>query len=381
MDKIFESNNDLLTSVITNLVSEDNTFLTTSNSEANNAIKEKIYTQMLNDVDGNNNNIALIGNIISKSDGATVERMVNFVEISDANNEGVNLSLQILSSVADARSLNEVNFGNEEQSQVDRLMEEAVFNAANSEDGAMFLANIMSKGSEESVYMMMDTIGQVGETFTDSTLALEVLSSMAENESFDDMNFEGEGQAQFDQMMETAVFSAANSEDGAMMLGNMMANGSEESMGMMMDTIGQVGETFTDSTLALEVLSSMAENESFDDMNFEGEGQAQFDDMMEDAVFSAANSEDGAMMLGNMMANGSEESMGMMMDTIGKVGETYPNSTLALEVLSSMAENDSFEDMNFGDQGQAQFDDMMEDAVFSAVNSDDGAMHVSKCDD
>ncbi len=90
MDKIFESNNDLLSSIITNLVSEDNTFLTTSNSEANNAIKEKIYTQMLNDFDGNNN-VALIGDIISRSDGDTVERMVNFVEISDANNEGANL--------------------------------------------------------------------------------------------------------------------------------------------------------------------------------------------------------------------------------------------------------------------------------------------------
>ena len=53
---------------------------------------------------------------------------------------------------------------------------------------------------------------------------------------------------------------------------------------------------------------------------------------------AAAYSEDGAMMLGNMMANGSEESMGMMMDTIGQVGETDPNSTLALEVLSSMAD-------------------------------------------
>ena len=79
-----------------------------------------------------------------------------------------------------------------------------------------------------------------------------------------------------------------------------------------------MGETFTDSTLALEVLSSMADNESFDDMNFEGEGQDLFDNMMEDAVLAAANSEDGAMMLGNMMANGSEESMGMMMDTIGR---------------------------------------------------------------
>ena len=127
----------------------------------------------------------------------------------------------------------------------------------------------------------------------------------------------------------------------------------KKGMGMMMDTIGKVGETDPNSTLALEVLSSMAENESFDDMNFGDEGQAQFDDMMEDAVLAAANSEDGAMMLGNMMANGSEESMGMMMDTIGKVGETDPNSTLALEVLSSMAENESFDDMNFGGEGQA----------------------------
>ena len=34
----------------------------------------------------------------------------------------------------------------------------------------------------------------------------------------------------------------------------------------------------------MEVLSSMADNESFDDMNFEGEGQDLFDNMMEDAV-------------------------------------------------------------------------------------------------
>jgi len=369
MDKIFESNNDLLSSVITNLVSEDNTFLTTSNSEANNAIKEKIYTQMLNDVGGNNNNIALIGNIISKSDGATVERMVNFVEISDANNEGVNLSLQILSSVADARSLNEVNFGNEEQSQVDRLMEEAVFNAANSEDGAMFLANIMSKGSEESVYMMMDTIGQVGETFTDSTLALEVLSSMADNESFDDMNFEGEGKAQFDQMMETAVFSAASSEDGAMMLGNMMANGSEESMGVMMDTIGKVGDTNPNSTLALEVLSSMAENDSFEDMNFEGEGQDQFDQMMETAVFSAATSEDGASMLASVMTNSDADTVVSMLDYIADVAENDPNSTFAAEVLSEIATTTANTDTYFDTETMNQFNDLVDTVAYTDITT------------
>ncbi|MDC1345568.1 FecR domain-containing protein [Candidatus Pelagibacter ubique] len=337
MDKIFEINNDLVASVITNLANEDNAFLTTSNSEANNAIKEKIYTQMLSDVDGNNNNIALIGNIISKSDSATVERMINFVETSDANNEGANLSLKVLSSVADARSLNDVDFGFEGQAEVNRLMEKAVFSAANSEDGAIFLANIMTKGNEESRGMMMNTIGQVGETFADSTLALEVLSSMADTASFDDMNFEGEGKDQFDKMMEKAVFSAANSEDGANKLANMMANGSEENMGMMMVTIAKVGDTDPNSTLALEVLSSMAENDILDVMDLGDEEQDLFDDMMEDAVNSAANSEDGASMLAYVMINSDDETMDTMLNYISDVAENDPDSTLAVEVLSEVA--------------------------------------------
>ncbi len=344
MDEIFEKNNDLVAGVMTNLATYNNSFVTKSEFEINNPIKEKIYSQMMNENNNENNNIRLIGDIISKSDAATVQRMVNFVEISDANNEGANLSLQVLSSVADATAFYDVDFDDEEQSQIDRLMEDAVFSAANSKEGAIFLANIMSKGSEESVYMMMDTIGQVGETFEDSTLALEVFSSMAENDSFDLMNFGDEEQDLFDDMqdlfddmMEDAVYSAANSDDGAMMLGNMMANGSEESMGMMMDTIAKVGDTDPNSTLALEVFSSMAENDSFDLMNFEDEEQDLFDEMMEDAVYSAANSEDGVSMLAYVMTNSDDETMDTMLNYISDVAENDPDSTLAVEVLSEVA--------------------------------------------
>ena len=286
MDKIFEINNDLVASVITNLANEDNAFLTTSNSEANNAIKEKIYTQMLSDVDGNNNNIALIGNIISKSDGATVERMINFVETSDANNEGANLSLKVLSSVADARSLNDVDFGFEGQAEVNRLMETAVFSATNSEDGAIFLANIMTKGNEESRGMMMNTIGQVGETFADSTLALEVLSSMADTASFDDMNFEGEGKDQFDKMMETAVFSAANSEDGAMMLANVITKSDADTAGAMLVNIATVAANDPYSTLAAEVLSEVATTATTNNTYFDSEQMNQFNNLVDTVAYT-----------------------------------------------------------------------------------------------
>ena len=194
----------LVASVITNLADEDNAFLTTSNMEEFYGdeeffddemqeqfdqmmeIKENIFTQMLSDSDDENNNIEVIGSIFAKSDA-------------------------------------------------------------------------------ENIALMMDTIQTVGETNTDSTLALEVLSSMAENESFDDMNFEDEEffgdeeffddeiqkqfdqmikiQEQFDQMMEQAVFSAADSEDGAMMLANIMTEADADTVATMMNTRPSFGET------------------------------------------------------------------------------------------------------------------------------------------
>ena len=210
-----------------------------------------------------------------------------------------------------------------------------------------------------------------------STLALEVLSSMAENDSFDDMNFEDEGQDQFDDMMEDAVFSAANSEDGAMMLGNMMANGSEESMGMMMDTIGKVGDTDPNSTLALEVLSSMAENDSFDDMNFGDQGQDQFDDMMEDAVFSAANSEDGAMMLASVMTNSDADTVGSMLDYIADVAENDPNSTFAAEVLSEIATTTANTDTYFDTETMNQFSDLVDTVAYTDTATEQMSSSIS----
>jgi len=170
-------------------------------------------------------------------------------------------------------------------------------------------------------------------------------------------------------MMETAVFSAASSEDGAMMLGNMMANGSEESMGVMMDTIGKVGDTNPNSTLALEVLSSMAENDSFEDMNFEGEGQDQFDQMMETAVFSAATSEDGASMLASVMTNSDADTVVSMLDYIADVAENDPNSTFAAEVLSEIATTTANTDTYFDTETMNQFNDLVDTVAYTDITT------------
>ena len=126
-----------------------------------------------------------------------------------------------------------------------------------------------------------------------------------------------------------------------------------------------MGETYPNSTLALEVLSSMAENDTFDDMNFEGEGQDQFDDMMEDAVFSAVNSEDGASMLASVMTNSDADTVGSMLDYIADVAENDPNSTFAAEVLSEIATTTANTDTYFDTETMNQFNDLVDTVAFT----------------
>ena len=104
IDKIFDTKNDLVTGILTGLSNTGNKFITSSGSEKNNEIKEKIFTQLLSgseQTEKKSKNIELMSKIITKSDVKSIENIVNIVKTSNASEANSNLSLQILSSVAD----------------------------------------------------------------------------------------------------------------------------------------------------------------------------------------------------------------------------------------------------------------------------------------
>ncbi|MDC0519769.1 FecR domain-containing protein, partial [Candidatus Pelagibacter ubique] len=272
INKIFEINNDLVASVITNLSNEDNTFLTTSNSEANNAIKEKIYTQMLS----NSANVETIGKIISKSDGATIEKMINIVSLSDTNDLNSNLSLQVLSSVADANAaraatdpagLNTTFLNTGGQSEVNKLIESAVANAGNNPESSKMLANVITKSDAGSISLMINRIQTVSESNPNSNLSLQVLSSVADanaaraatdpaglNTTFLNTG----GQSEVNKLIESAVANAGNNPESSKMLANVITKSDAATVGTMLNNIATVSSKDSNSTLAAQVLSSVA---------------------------------------------------------------------------------------------------------------------------
>ena len=176
IESILEKNEDLISSVVINLISKDNTFLTSSDSEFNNVIKEKIYTQMLTNSNDVNNNITVLGDIITKGDAKTVNLIINTIQEIDEITSDTNIALKVLSSVANTTTNNEIKLETEQKKLVNELIETAVISANGSKDDALLLANVISNSDLETNEAILNSISND----TNSTLGAEVLSNLAD---------------------------------------------------------------------------------------------------------------------------------------------------------------------------------------------------------
>jgi hypothetical protein len=373
MNKIFETKNDLVVSVMTNLSNGDNRFITTSEFEVNNIIKEKIYNQMLENNNNENNNINIIANIMSKSDVDTIEKMVGYVEVLDVNSAGSNFSLQVLSSLADVRTQNNVIFEDEKQTQVNRLIEEAVASAGNNAADSMMLANVMTKSDVGTIGIMVDNIQLKGQSDPNSNFSLQVLSSVADMSSQNLATFETEEQNQVNRLIEEAVASAANSDEGTKLLANVFTNGDVETISLMVDSIQDFDKqnsfqnqgNDTETSLSLKILSSVADSNFENNTSFETAEQTQVNKLIEVAVANAGNNAADSAMLANVITKSDAATVGTMLNNIVTVSAKDPNSTLAAQVLSSVATTAAINNTYFDTEKMNQFNDLVNTVAFT----------------
>jgi hypothetical protein len=345
MDKIFETNNELVFGVMTDLANNNNRFITTSELEVNNVIKEKIYNQMLENSNDDNINLNLIGDIISRSDSTTSEKMVSFITLSDANSENSNFSLQVLSSITDARLENSINFDDEKQTQVNRLIDKAIAAGGNNQENSMMLANIMTKSDVDTIGIMVDNISLIAANNLDSNFSLQILSSVADVRLENSIDFDDEKQSQVNRLIEGAVATVGNSEESSMMLANVMSKSNADTISMMVDNIQifddqsalQGGNNNENSSLSLQILSSVSDINFESGSTFQSSEQTQVNRLIQNAIASAGNNAEDSMMLANVITKSDSTTVGIMFDSIATVSSKDVNSTLAVQVLSSVA--------------------------------------------
>ena len=377
MDKIFETNNELVFGVMTDLANNNNRFITTSELEVNNVIKEKIYNQMLENPNDDNININLIGDIISRSDSTTSEKMVSFITLSDANSENSNVSLQVLSSITDARLENSITFDSEKQIQVNRLIDKAIAVGGNNQENSMMLANIMTKSDVDTIGIMVDNISLIAANNLDSNFSLQILSSVADVRLENSIIFDDEKQIQVNRLIEGAIITASNSKENTMMLANVMSKSNADTISMMVDNIQIADRANPNTNLSLQVLSSVADVSTQNTIYLQGKEQTQVNRLIEEAVATAGNNEESSMMLANVMSKSNADTISMMVDNIKiyddqsalQGGNNNGKSSLSLQILSSVSDSNFENGSTFQSSQQTQVNRLIENVMASAGNN------------
>ena len=178
-----------------------------------NRLIEKAVEISLNSSD----DVALLANIITKSDVTVVEELVNLIKDVETEDQETNISLQVLSSVATLQSQESIVLDNDKQSQVNRLIEEAVDRAEDSNEDSELLANVITKSDVSVITEVVSLIQKTEEDDSEINISLKVLSSIVSIQTDESIVLDTEEQTQVNRLIKEALERANEEEDDALL--------------------------------------------------------------------------------------------------------------------------------------------------------------------
>jgi len=257
MNKIVENNDTLVSQVVSDLSDKDNTFITGSDNEASNQIKEKVFEKIVQS--GSKKSASVLSKVIAKSDPKTVESVI--INITTKNTEQNSaLSLKVMADLAEKNpeALEIVNRNNKEQ--MEKLVVDAVQKGSTDGESANLIAKVVAKASAEVTDKMISEVtnNSSGQT---SDLSAKVLKAIVETapekiETIDNTVKE--------KVIEQAIVTASNDTTNQNIdFGDVI---SEVIVKSDVDTAAKVMEKISNSDdksgLALKVISSVSEKDN-----------------------------------------------------------------------------------------------------------------------
>ena len=176
MNKIVENNDTLIFQVVSDLSDKDNKFITESNSEAANQIKEKVFEKIVKS--GSDKSAEVLSKVIAKSDPKTVESVITNITTKNTDTNSA-LSLKVMADLAEKNpeALEIVNQNNKEQ--MEKLVVDAVQKGSSDEGSANLIAKVVSSASAEVTNKMISEVIK-NNSGANSDLSAKVLKAIVE---------------------------------------------------------------------------------------------------------------------------------------------------------------------------------------------------------
>jgi len=256
MNKIVENNDALISQVVSDLSDKDNKFITGSDSEATNQIKEKIFEKIVQS--GSDKSAEVLSKVISKSDPKTVESVITNITTKNTDTNSA-LSLKVMADLSEKNpeALESVNQNN--KAQMEKLVVDAIQKGSSDEGSANLIAKIVSSASAEVTNKMISEVSN-NNNGANSDLTAKVLKAIVETAPEKIQTIDNSIK---EKAIEQAVVSAATSKDKNNDFGNVISDVIVKSDAA---TAAKVMEKVTNSNdssgLALKVMAEVSEKDS-----------------------------------------------------------------------------------------------------------------------
>jgi len=256
INKIVENNDNLVSQVVSDLSDKDNTFITGSDNEASNQIKEKVFEKIVQS--GSEKSASVLSKVIAKSDPKTIESVITNITTKNTEQNSA-LSLKVMADLAEKNpeALEVVNQNNKEQ--MEKLVVDAVQKGSTDAESANLIAKVVAKASAEVTDKMISEVTN-NSSGQNSDLSAKVLKAIVETapekiETIDNTVKE--------KVIEQAIVTASNNTTQNIDFGEVI---SEVIVKTDSDTAAKVMEKISNSDdksgLALKVISSVSEKDN-----------------------------------------------------------------------------------------------------------------------
>ena len=369
IEKIIDTQDNLVEGVVENLSDKDNKFLTTVTSEGAGLIKEKIFETIV--AKETVKSAAILSKVMAKSDEATVLSVIN--NITEKNtNENSKLSLKVMADFSEKSPEKLEIFSQNNKEQIDTLTESAVKNAESSQEDADLIAKIVSISSDEVINNIMEEVSK-NSTEENQTLSAQVLKAIVDSGSgkIDIINDDVK-----DTMISQTIQSAQNQQEGTgvqqdqdmtSIVSDIIVNSDTETGSKIIEELNN-STADKNNDLSLQVISGISEKDTEKLNTLSENNKEQIDTLTETAVKNAGSSQESADLIAQVVANASDDFANQIIGEVTK-NSIDENQALSAKVMKSIVETTPDKVENLSDENK---DNLISQTIEAAKNQAEG---------
>ena len=335
MNKIVENNETLISQVVSDLSDKDNKFITGSDSEATNQIKEKIFEKIVQS--GSDKSAEVLSKVISKSDPKTVESVI--INITTKNTDANStLSLKVMADLSEKNpeALESVNQNN--KAQMEKLVVDAIQKGSSDEGSANLIAKIVSSASAEVTNKMISEVSN-NNNGANSDLSAKVFKAIVETapEKIQTIDNSVKEKA----IEQVVASSSGNTRENAVfanVISDVIVKSDAETAARVME---KVTTSVDNSGLALKVMASVSEKDEKKIEEISKKNENIVNTMIEKSIKNIKGSDSEIKLLAKVISRNSNQKM-----TEKLISETAKKSRSNKTIMAKVATETAKESKN-----------------------------------